>query len=167
MSLGELYSVDFKNRAEPAVSSGCPVPVFLNISFELTPVLQGVQTRYDILWSPRWPTKVDFHVQKKVAAHLGGWDIWVLSIFFQKSNIGWPQQPLTSRLPDTSKNLDSIHKKGPVIVILVPGGMKSSRSGIFWGKMALEVAEEKILIKLKCPHLPNVLLPFFELGSQL
>ena len=26
---------------------------------------------------------------------------------------------------------------------------------------------EKILIKLKCPHLPNVLLPFFELGSQL
>ena len=26
---------------------------------------------------------------------------------------------------------------------------------------------EKILIKLKCPNLPNVLLPFFELGSQL
>ena len=68
--------------------------------------LQGVPTRYDILWSPRWPTKVDFQVQKKVAAHSGDGDIWVLSIFFQKSNIGWPQQPLTSKLQDTSKNLD-------------------------------------------------------------
>ena len=26
---------------------------------------------------------------------------------------------------------------------------------------------EKKKIKLKCPNLPNVLLPFFELGSQL
>ena len=68
--------------------------------------LQGVPTRYDILWSPRWPTKVDFQDQKKVAAHSGDGDIWVLSIFFQKSNIGWPQQPLTSKLQDTSKNLD-------------------------------------------------------------
>ena len=34
-------------------------------------VIQGVQTRYDILWSPRWPTKVDFQVQKRVA-HSGG-----------------------------------------------------------------------------------------------
>ena len=25
---------------------------------------------------------------------------------------------------------------------------------------------EKILIKFKCPHLPNVLLPFFELESH-
>ena len=39
MLLGKLYSVDFKNRVEPAVSSGCPVPVFLNLYFELTPVL--------------------------------------------------------------------------------------------------------------------------------
>ena len=69
-------------------------------------LLQGVPTRYDILWSPGWPTKVDFQVQKKVAAHSEDGDIWVLSIFFQKSNIGWPQQPLTSRLQDTSKNLD-------------------------------------------------------------
>ena len=68
--------------------------------------LQGVQTRYDILWSPRWPTKVDLQVWKKVAAHSGGVDIWVLSIYFQKSNIGWPQQPLTEKLPSISKNLD-------------------------------------------------------------
>ena len=24
---------------------------------------------FEVLWSPRWPTKNDFHVQKKVAAH--------------------------------------------------------------------------------------------------
>ena len=60
--------------------------------------LQGIQTRYDILWGPRWPTKVDFQVQKKVAAHSGDRDIWVLSICFQKSNIGWPQQPLTEKV---------------------------------------------------------------------
>ena len=69
--------------------------------FEKEPnrLLQGVSTRYDILWSPRWPTKNDFQVQKKVAAHLGDGDIWVLSIFFQKSNIGWPQQPPTEMVP--------------------------------------------------------------------
>jgi hypothetical protein len=27
-----------------------------------------------------------------------GLDIWVLSISFQKSNIGWPQQPLTEKV---------------------------------------------------------------------
>ena len=41
-----------------------------------------------------------------LAAHSGGLDIWVLSIFFQKSNIGGPQQPLTERLRNISKNLD-------------------------------------------------------------
>ena len=60
--------------------------------------IQGVPTRYDILWSPRWPTKADFQVQKKVAAHSVDGDIWVLSIYFQKSNIGWPQQPLTEKV---------------------------------------------------------------------
>ena len=61
--------------------------------------IQGVSTRYDILWCPRWPTKNDFQVQKKVAAHSGDGDIWVLSTFFQKSNIGWPQQPPTEMVP--------------------------------------------------------------------
>ena len=47
-------------------------------------LMQGVSSRYDIVhWNPRcgWPTKVDFQVLKKFAAHLGGFDIWVLSIF--------------------------------------------------------------------------------------
>ena len=59
--------------------------------------VQGVPTWYDILWSPGWPTKVDFQVWKKVAAHSGGLDFWVLSIYFQKSNNGCPLQPLTEK----------------------------------------------------------------------
>ena len=37
---------------------------------------------------------------------LGGVDICVSSTRFQKSNIGWPQQPQKERVPDISKNLD-------------------------------------------------------------
>ena len=36
----------------------------------------------------------------------GGVDIWVSSTSFQKSNIGWPQQPPKERVPDISKKLD-------------------------------------------------------------
>ena len=50
--------------------------------------------------------KVDLQVLKKVAAHSGGLDIWVLSIKIQKSNIGEPRQPLTERLSNISKILD-------------------------------------------------------------
>jgi hypothetical protein len=39
-------------------------------------------------------------------AYSGGYDIWFLSTSFQKSNIGWPQQPPTERMSDISKNLD-------------------------------------------------------------
>jgi hypothetical protein len=34
-----------------------------------------------------------------LAAHSGGLDILVLSIYFQKSKIGWLQQPPTERMP--------------------------------------------------------------------
>ena len=36
----------------------------------------------------------------------GGMDILVSSTSFQKSNIGWPQQPPNERVPDISKKLD-------------------------------------------------------------
>ena len=36
---------------------------------------------------------------KKVVAHLRCLDIWVLSINFQKSFIGWPPQPPTEKIP--------------------------------------------------------------------
>jgi hypothetical protein len=33
-------------------------------------------------------------------------DIWLSSSNFQKSNLDWPQQPLTEKMPCISKNLD-------------------------------------------------------------
>ena len=46
-----------------------------------------------ILRSIRWPPKFDFQVLKKVAAHSGGLENWVLLMYFHKSNIGWLRQP--------------------------------------------------------------------------
>ena len=43
--------------------------------------------------------KLTSKFKKKVVAHSRDGDIWVLSIFFQKSNIGWPQQPPTEKVP--------------------------------------------------------------------
>ena len=36
----------------------------------------------------------------------GGFTIWVSSTSFQKSSIGWPQQPLTARVSFISEKLD-------------------------------------------------------------
>ena len=55
-----------------------------------------------------------FNFISKVA-YSGGYDIWFLSTSFQKSNIGWPQQPPTERMSDISEKLDflwSIPQKG-------------------------------------------------------
>ena len=52
--------------------------------------------------------------------------------FFQKNNVGWPQQPPTERVSDISEKLnfdDPFYKKGPVLVILVPGMIQPSKSG--------------------------------------
>ena len=60
--------------------------------------------------------------------------IWVSSTSFQKSNIGWPQQPLTEIVLISVKNWifdDPFHKKGPVMVILVPGMIQPSQSVMF------------------------------------
>ena len=61
-----------------------------------------------------------------------GLHICVLSTSFQKNDIGWPQQPLQEEYQISVKNWifdDLFHKKGPVLVILVPRMIKSSRSG--------------------------------------
>ena len=34
-----------------------------------------------VIWSPRWRTKFDIQVKKKVASHSGGWNLWLFSIF--------------------------------------------------------------------------------------
>ena len=53
-------------------------------------LLQGVQTRYDIFLSPRWPTKVDFHVWKRQQNIQEVWTFeFYQSTYFQKSNIGY------------------------------------------------------------------------------
>ena len=105
--------------------------------------IQGVPSRYDILWSPRLPTKIDLRVLKKVAAHLIGLGIWVLSIYFQKSNIGWPQQPLMERLPNISKHLDFWWfnpQNGTCISHFGARRINSSRSGSFLRKKDFGVA---------------------------
>ena len=63
-----------------------------------------------------------------------------MSTSLQKSNIGWPQQPLTERVPNISENLifgDPFHKTGPILVILVPRIVRPSGSG----NRAVEVGE--------------------------
>ena len=65
--------------------------------------------------------------------------IWVLSTSFQKSNIRWPQQPLTEIVLISMKYWifdDPFHKKGPVLVISVPWMIQPSQSVMFlmkWG----------------------------------
>ena len=64
----------------------------------------------------------------------GGLDFFASSTSFQKSYIGWPQQPLTERTSDIIQKLYfdySLHKKGLILVILVPGMIPSSG----WGKI--------------------------------
>ena len=59
---------------------------------------------------------------------------------FQKNNIGWPQQPQSEKVSDIGKNWifdDPFHKKGPVLVILVPGMIQLLGSGSFFGEIGL------------------------------
>ena len=75
----------------------------------------------------------------RVPVYSWGYGIWVSSTSFQKSNIGWPQQPLTEIVLISVKFWifdDSFLKKGPVLVILVPGMIQPSQSVMFqmkWG----------------------------------
>ena len=69
----------------------------------------------------------------------GGADICVSSTSFQKNNIGWPQQPLTEKVLISMKNLifdDTFYKKGPVLVISVPG-MNNHQDQYFFDEMRL------------------------------
>ena len=69
----------------------------------------------------------------------GDMEIWVSSTSFQKSNIGWPQQPRTERDQISVKNWifdGPFHKKGLVLIIWVLGMIQPSGSVIFlmkWG----------------------------------
>ena len=54
----------------------------------------------------------------KISVCSWGLGIWVSSTNFQKSNIAWPQQPPTEKVPNISEKLDfwwSIPQKGTII----------------------------------------------------
>ena len=83
--------------------------------------------------------RIDKFVELWCLVTLGGWEIWVSSTSFQKSNIGWPQQPSTERVSVISKNWifdDLFQKKGMILIVWVLGMIQSSGSAIFlteWG----------------------------------
>ena len=64
----------------------------------------------------------------------GGVDILVLSTSSQKSNLGWPQQPLTEKVQISLKIWsfdDPLLKKEPVLVILMQGMIQLLGAVIF------------------------------------
>ena len=61
-----------------------------NVSFKLTLTDRNMQVRFCL----------------KVSVYSWGYGIWVSSTSFQKSNIGWPQQPPTETVPYISESLD-------------------------------------------------------------
>ena len=69
-------------------------------------LVQGVSTGIDILWRPQRPTKNNFLVKMEVAVYFWGLGNWLSSIIFQKSNIGWPHQPPSERVPYISEKVD-------------------------------------------------------------
>ena len=49
--------------------------------------------------------KMEVRICLKVSVYSWGLEIWVSSTSFRKSNIDWPQQPLTEKVPYISKIL--------------------------------------------------------------
>ena len=66
--------------------------------------------------------------------------IWVSSTSFQKSSIGWPQQPLTEIVLISVKNWifdDPFHKKGPVLVIFCGMVHQKSKLSLIYGTVSV------------------------------
>ena len=81
-------------------------------------LVQGLSFLIEILWRPRGPPKNNFLIMMKASVYSRGAVIWVSSTSFQKSNIAWPQQPPTEKIPNISEKLDfwwSIPQKGTSI----------------------------------------------------
>ena len=90
-------------------------------------------------------------------------DIWVSSTSFQKSNIGWPQQPLKEKVLISAKNWifdDTFYKKRSALVILVPGMIQPSGSVFFWWNEAFEVIEAiEVVEAVEVMEAEEVLMP--------
>ena len=90
-----------------------------------------------------WLWQISIYMQARICLKvvLKSWDldIWVSSTSFQKNNIGWPQQPPTEKVQISVKIWvfdDPFHKKRPVLVIWLPGGIQPSGAVMFlmkWG----------------------------------
>ena len=61
-----------------------------NVSFKMSLTDRNMQVRFCL----------------KVSVYSWGLEIWVSSTSFQKSSIGWPQQPPTEKVPYIIENLD-------------------------------------------------------------
>ena len=61
-----------------------------NVSFKMALTDRNMQVRFCL----------------KVSVYSWGLEIWVSSTSFQKSSIGWPQQPPSEKVPYISENLD-------------------------------------------------------------
>ena len=90
-------------------------------------------------------------------------DIWVSSTSFQKNNIGWPQQPPTEKVQISVKIWifdDPFHKKRPVLVIWLPGGIQPSGAVFFWWNEAVKAIEATEVVEaVKAIEAAEVLRP--------
>ena len=102
-------------------------------------------TGFDIFWRPRRPTKNNFLVKMKVSVYFWGLGIWVSSTNFWKSNIGWPQQPPSERVPYISEKLGlwwSISQRMTSIGHFGAIDDQTIRIRIFfWGNRAVKAVE--------------------------
>ena len=68
-------------------------------------LLQGLSFLIEMFWRSRRPPKNNFFIMMKASVHSRDAVIWVSSTSFQKSNIAWPQQPPTEKVPNISEKL--------------------------------------------------------------
>ena len=101
-----------------------------------------------------------------------GLEIWVSSTSFQKSNIGWPQQPPTERVSNISKKLDFwgfIPRKGTSIDHLGTTDDQIIRlSNFFLWKEAVQVIEAtKVVEAIEVIEVAEVIRPGISLLTSL
>ena len=72
--------------------------LFLWLWYGLSTLIQGVSKWSGRDWMPLRDRRINIYLTFGCLVTLGGVDIWVSSICFQKSNIDWPQQPLTEKV---------------------------------------------------------------------
>ena len=132
---GPILPLQLDPRNTPALVRDTQTKIFLE---EFT----GSFDRFWHFWRPWKPTKNNFLVKMKVFVYSWGLGIWVSSTSFWKSNIGWPQQPPSERVPYSSEKLGfwwSISQKMTSIGYF--GAIDDQDQWVFWGNRAFEAVE--------------------------